>query len=159
MSDEKLRLFNQDQIEHLQLLQKQVLDFCNKLMVSAIEHDKSKWSDIEYDAFVASRDSLRGSKTGQDEDYQKHLKSDAIQHHVNNNPHHAEYWDSRGLLMPVHEIISMFFDWRSRCLAKGGSMNDFWEFNLAKLKTQTHAIPIVEALKGELKALGAKDCQ
>lgn len=149
MDIEKVMKFNKDQIEHLQILQKQVLEFCNKITVSAIEHDTSKWSEKEYQTFVGSRDSLRGSTTGQDEDYQKQFKSEAIQHHVHNNPHHPEYWDSRGLVMPVHEIISMFFDWRSRCIAKGGGMDGFWTYNIAKLKTQSHAVPIVEALKRE----------
>ena len=147
MSNE--RNFQKDQIEHLRLIQKQVLEFTNKILISAIEHDTSKWSDLEYNAFCASRESLRGSKTGQDEDYQKHLKSDAIQYHIKNNPHHAEYWDSIGKKMPVHEVISMFFDWRSRNIAKGGSMKNFWEFNLKKLENQRHAIPIVEALLEE----------
>lgn len=146
---DKARFFQKDQIEHLQIVQKQVLDFCNRILTSAIEHDTSKWSDLEYDAFVQSRESLRASKDGKDEEYQKHLKSNAIQFHVNNNPHHAEYWDYRGKNMPIHEIISMFFDWRARCLAKGGKLRDFWEYNLKKLSNQQHAIPIVEALYRE----------
>lgn len=140
------RNFQKDQIEHLQLVQKQVLEFTNKILTSAIEHDTSKWSDLEYDAFVKSRESLRGSITGQDAEYQKHLNSEAIQFHIKNNPHHAETWDAKGERMPVHEIISMFFDWRSRNIAKGGSMKNFWEFNIKKLENQKHAIPIVESL-------------
>ncbi len=143
------RNFQKDQIEHLQIVQMQVADFCHKITMSAVEHDTSKWSDLEYSAFVASRESLRASKTGQDAEYQKNLNSKAIQFHIKNNPHHAEYWDERNQKMPVHEVISMFFDWRSRCMAKEGSMDDFWEFNLAKLKNQPHAVPIVEALKEE----------
>lgn len=146
---DKIIAFNKDQIEHLQILQKQVLDFTNKILLSAIEHDTSKWSELEYETFVVSRASLRGSADGMDDAYQKNFKSEAIQHHVQNNPHHAEYWDKRGEKMPVYEIISMFFDWRSRCIAKGGSMDGFWAYNIAKLKTQSHAIPIVEALRAE----------
>jgi len=146
---EKIINWNKEQIEHLQILQKQVLEFCSKITMSAIEHDTSKWSDIEYKGFLDSHSSLRSSKTGTDEEYQKHLKGEAIQHHILNNPHHAEYWDARNEKMPVHEIISMFFDWRSRSIQKGGGMDGFWEYNLAKLKNQQHAIPIVEALKKE----------
>lgn len=153
MNIEKVLAFNNDQIDHLQILQKQVLEFANKLIVAAIEHDRSKWSAIEYETFVGARESLRGSKDGKDENYQKDYKSEAIQHHVKNNPHHPEYWDLRGELMPIHEIISMYFDWRSRCIAKGGNMDSFWEYNLAKLKTQAHAIPIVEVLKREYPAV------
>lgn len=150
MSDQ--RNFQKDQIEHLQIVQRQVVKFCDKILMSAVEHDTSKWSDLEYEAFVKSRESLRASKTGKDASYQKHLNSDAIQFHIKNNPHHAEYWDARGEKMPVHEIISMFFDWRSRCLAKGVDMKDFREFNMAKLKNQKHAIAIVEQLEREYPA-------
>lgn len=146
---EKIIAFNKDQVAHIQLVQKQALTFCNQIMLSAIMHDTSKFNDVEYKGFIDSRDSLRGSKDGQDDEYQKHFKTDAIQHHVLNNPHHPEFWDNVGEPMPVHEIISMFFDWRSRCIAKGGSMEDFWPYNIAKLTNQPHAIPIVEALKRE----------
>jgi len=146
---EKIIAFNKDQIQHIQLVQKQVLDFCHKIMSAAIEHDKSKFDELEYKGFIDSRDSLRGSKNGKDEEYQKHFKTEAIQHHILNNSHHPEFWDAIKMPMPVHEIISMFFDWRSRCLAKGASMEDFWPYNIAKLKIQSHAIPIVEALKRE----------
>jgi hypothetical protein len=149
MIDPKIVAFNNDQIEHLQILQKQVLEFTNKILIAAIEHDRSKWSEIEYSTFVDARTSLRGSKDGKDEAYQRDYRSEAIQHHVQNNPHHPEHWDQKGEPMPVHEVISMFFDWRSRCISKGGSMEDFWSYNLAKLTNQPHAVPIVEALKRE----------
>ena len=149
MDIEKAIKWNKEQREHEQIVQGQVLDFCYKIMETGIKHDSSKWKDLEYKAFLDSHDSLRQSKTGTDEEYQKHLKGDAIQHHIKNNPHHAEYWDERKERMPVYEIISMFFDWRSRSIQKGTDMEGFWEYNIAKLKNQPHAIPIVEALKVE----------
>lgn len=146
---DKIIKWNNDQREHERIVQRQVHKFCVKITESAIEHDNSKWSEKEYRAFLDSFDSLKQSKTGTDEEYQKHLKGEAIQHHITENPHHAEYWDKRGKMMPVHEVISMFFDWRSRSLMKGESMDGFWKYNLAKLKNQPHAIAIVEALKSE----------
>jgi hypothetical protein len=146
---DKVIAFNEDQIDHVMLVQKQTLDFCHKIMSTAITHDRSKFSQLEYKAFVQSRDSLRSAKSGHDEDYQKHLMGEGIQHHIHNNPHHAEYWDKRGEKMPVYEVISMFFDWRSRCIAKDNDMESFWAYNLEKLVNQPHAIPIVEALKEE----------
>lgn len=149
MEMEKIIQFNNDQIEHLQILQKQVLAFCNKLFSAAIEHDTSKWSSIEYEEFVRQRTALRGSTDGKDKAYQDGYRTDAIQHHVKNNSHHPEYWDARGERMPLHEIISMFLDWNSRCIQKGGDMEKFWEYNIAKLSNQKHAIAIVEAMKAE----------
>jgi hypothetical protein len=146
---DKITVWNRDQIQHTQLVQKQVLEFTTILLGAVIEHDTSKWSDLEYKAFLDSHNSLRSSTSGTDPEYQKHLKGEAIQHHITTNPHHPEYWDARGELMPLHEIISMFFDWRARSIAKGDGMDGFWQYNLDKLKKQPHAIPVVEALKRE----------
>ena len=143
----ELKKFNRDQIQHVQTFQALLFEWVQRLVISAIEHDTSKWSDKEYDAFVAARDSLRGSKNGQDAEYQKNYQSEAIQHHVKNNPHHPEYWDARNEPMPLHEIIAMFFDWYSRCQQKNTSLDAFWQYNLAKLTNQIHAIPVVESLR------------
>lgn len=146
--------FNRDQVAHVRIFQQQIFEFCATIQRAAHKHDESKWSDEEYDAFIASRDSLRWSKDGKDAEYQKHLNSEAIQHHITTNDHHPEYWDRIGVRMPVWAVISMFFDWRSRCIAKGGNMDGFWEYNLAKLKNQPHAIAIVEQLKRDIEEWG-----
>src|SRR3990167_7566082 len=108
---EKVKKFNQDQRDHEILFNKSIWNLCNSLMTAAIEHDRSKWSNKEYDTFVQSRDSLRGSATGKDEAYQKNLNSEAIQAHICDNSHHPEYWDKRNEVMPLWAIISMYFDW------------------------------------------------
>lgn len=139
--------YNSEQIGHERLVMSQVLQFCNKLLQSALYHDLSKWSDKEYEAFVNSQESLKQSKDGKDEEYQKHLNSEAIQHHIKNNEHHAEYWDNLKETMPLDQAIIMYFDWKSRSLQKGSSMDDFWEYNMEKLKKQPLAKAVVELMK------------
>lgn len=139
--------FNNDQRAHEQIFQRLCLTFAHNLMQLAVDHDTSKWSKEEYSTFVGSRDSLRGSTDGNDAEYERHYRSEAIQNHVKNNPHHPEYWDAIGEAMPLLDVISMFFDWQSRSIQKGGDMADFWEYNLAKLKNQPHAAAIVEAMR------------
>lgn len=141
---------NNDQKTHEIMFQKNILEFCNKILVSAVEHDLSKWSEKEYETFVNARSSLRGSKTGKDKDYQKTFLTEAVQHHVLNNPHHPEYWDRLDKPMPVQYVIEMFFDWYSRCQQKGTPFNDFWDYNLSKLSNQPHAKVIVECLKRDI---------
>ena len=128
-----------------------IFNFCSELTTASFIHDRSKWSEKEMPAFVASRDSLRCSTTGQDEDYQKHFKSEAIQHHVTKNAHHPEYWDAIGKKMPISAIIMMFFDWYSRSLQKGNGLDGFWEYNLKKLEKQSHAIPMVILLREHIE--------
>lgn len=147
--------FNKDQVQHVQILQKLVLQFVNDIMKESIEHDTSKWGDVEYTTFVNSRKDLNNSKNGTDANYQKNLTSEAIQHHYKNNKHHPEYWKDKENSMPVEEIIIMFFDWASRTIAKGGMLVDFWEYNISKLREckQHHAIPIVDGLRDKYESI------
>jgi hypothetical protein len=137
MELKKVVEFNQDQIQ----------TFCNRLIDHANYHDISKFSEIEYQAFVDSRDTLRAATDGTDEDYQRNLKSDAIQHHITRNPHHPEYWDALGKQMPIDEAIIMYCDWKSRSVARGTEMSAFWDYNTAKLANQPLALAVVTALR------------
>jgi hypothetical protein len=141
--------WNQNQKEHEMLVSLGLFMIIQKLFQGMIIHDASKWSTGEYEEFLDAATSLRASVDGKDADYQKHLMSGAIQHHITENEHHPEYWDKRGEPMPVHEIIIMYFDWCSRAAQKGTTLDAFWDFNLSKLKKQAHAIPVVEALRRE----------
>lgn len=139
--------FNKDQIQHQQYIQNLLLDFIEPILRDSIRHDESKWFEEEYEQFIASRNSLRGSKDGKDSEYQKNLNSKAIQHHITENKHHPEYWTSRNLEMPIDQIIIMFFDWASRCVQKGSDMGDFWAFNMDKLEKQPKAKVVCELLR------------
>lgn len=151
MDNQKLLAFNQDQVKHIQMVQRNVLNFCTELMNEVLKHDESKFSEEEYFAFIESRDSLRASKTGTDEDYQKHLKGQSIQHHITENPHHPEYWDKRDLLMPITQAIIMFFDWYSRSKQNGTSMEGFWDHNMNKLKKQDGARMVACCLRKHIE--------
>ena len=144
---DKTIAFNQDQIDHIMRVQENVFKFCSNIIKEGIRHDESKFSKVEYDAFINSRDSLNASRDGKDEEYQKNLNSKSIQHHINENPHHPEYWNTRKKEMPIEQVIIMFFDWYSRCQQKETSMDDFWDYNLAKLETQPKAKAVVSLLK------------
>jgi hypothetical protein len=146
----KMVAFNKDQVRHINLVQQMVSNFAYAVQSAALAHDESKFSDEEYLAFVDSRDSLNASKDGTDEEYQKNVKGASIQAHINNNPHHPEYWDRVGKPMPLKDIIVMFFDWYSRSVQRGTGMDGFWQYNLEKLKNQPHAIPVVEILRREI---------
>lgn len=138
--------FNLQQLTHIQFVQRLVHQFCSNLTMEAIGHDTTKFSNAEYDTFVNSRKSLNESKDGKDENYQKFLNSQGIQHHITQNRHHPEYWDAIGQEMPLDQIIIMFFDWKSRSIQRGTNFADFLPFNLEKLKNQPKARVVVELL-------------
>lgn len=139
--------FNRQQLRHIALVQGMVRQFCDMLAQQAILHDQGKFDEVEYATFIESRESLNSSRDGNDEEYRRHCNSEAIRHHVENNEHHPEYWDKVGEEMPVHEAIIMFFDWLSRSVQRGTNMDDFWEYNVAKLERHPTAKAIVESLK------------
>jgi hypothetical protein len=151
METQKIVEFNLDQYDHVATFQRLIFDYFSAVFRNALTHDRSKLTDKEYLAFVGSRDSLRKSETGADEAYQKHLNSEAIQHHIHSNPHHPEYWDEQGFdTMPVDAAIQMYFDWKSRCIQKGNTMDGFWQYNLNKLSKQPTAKAIVIKLRQDL---------
>lgn len=147
MEIDKVVAFNQQQLEHMALVQEQVFAFCNELLAEAIRHDHSKFCHKEYETFVASRESLNSSKDGMDLAYRTFLNGESIQHHITENRHHPEYWDKRGEKMPPIQAIIMYMDWRSRSIQRGTDFDDFWEFNCSKLKNQPDALALVCCLK------------
>jgi hypothetical protein len=52
--------------------------------------------------------------------------------------------------MPVDAAIQMYFDWKSRCIQKGNTMDGFWQYNLNKLSKQPTAKAIVIKLRQDL---------
>lgn len=151
MEMEKIVAFNKDQAQHIRLVQQFCWDFVKDLMAEVVVHDWSKWESEEYETFVDSRNKLKASQNGKDEEYQKTLAFEAIKHHYKYNSHHPEYWYARGESMPLHEIVIMFFDWLSRSYAKRESMAGFWDYNIEKLEVtnQSHAIAVVKMLRAK----------
>ena len=136
-----------DQVEHCNIYRDLVLNFCTKLMKDANSHDTSKFSDKEYDGFISNQLAFLEAKTGFDSEYQKGLKSEAIQHHILNNKHHPEYWSSRKKVMPLEYVILMFFDWLSRSIQKGDDMDSFWSYNISKLDDQVLPKEVVHLMR------------
>ena len=85
------------------------------------EHDRSKWSEKEYDAYDNYFYGNRSSEVVND--FQR-----AWLHHIHMNPHHWQYWilnnddpDEGEILIdiPDNYIIEMICDWMSFSIAKG----------------------------------------
>ena len=80
------------------------------------QHDASKYSEEEYDAYDAYfYGGNKSHKVMEDFDY-------AWLHHIHNNPHHWQYWvlinddekdGTKALEMPVEYVIEMICDWWS----------------------------------------------
>jgi len=152
MDIEKIIRFNKDQYQHVALFQELIWIFVNKLIQETLRHDESKLSEEEYEGFLNCFESMKQSKDGYDKDYQEGLKTEAIKHHVTENPHHAEYWNKRNKTMPIDCIIAMYFDGMSRSIQKGADFADFVDYNIKKLPPheQTIYMAMLNAFPQEL---------
>ena len=105
------------------------------------EHDKSKYSKDEYDAydeyFYPSEDNSKSKEEIQrDFDY-------AWLNHIHNNPHHWQYWvlreddgDTKVLDMALQEVINMICDWMSFSIKRNSPFEwiNFYNENIEKDK-------------------------
>lgn len=146
MEMKKVIDWNLDQLKHVELVQRLVLQFAMRMLQSTLNHDRSKFDTKEYEGFLGVNATLKKSKDGKDADYQKSLKQECIQHHVKGNPHHPEFWDNLGKEMPFDEAVIMYFDWMSRNIQGGKAFADFLEYNLKKLEKHPTALAVVKTL-------------
>lgn len=120
------------------------------------EHDGSKWSAEEYNAYDKYFYSGNKSfKVVQDFNY-------AWLHHIHNNPHHWQYWvlqhddePEEVLEMPYEYVIEMICDWWSFSFAKGNLEEIFdWydKHKNMKLHPKTRKLveDILQGIKNEL---------
>ena len=93
-------------------------------------HDNSKWSNDEFDAYRRHFHSVSDKeKEDSEEDFKK-----ALNHHYMVNDHHPEYWKNTD--MPNIAIAELICDWEAMGRKFGGNPLEYFEKNKAKLKTK-----------------------
>lgn len=105
------------------LIDNGVFDYIPQTQENIKNHDKSKYSDEEYDAYGEYFYGDKKDVAHKDDIEFKY----AWLHHQHNNPHHWQYWvlkedDSReleALEMPIEYVQEMICDWLSFSLKKG----------------------------------------
>lgn len=125
------------------------------------QHDASKYSCHEYDAYCAYFYGKKTAEVKEQFDY-------AWLHHIHNNPHHWQYWllkedngDLKALEMPYEYIIEMIcdhwaFSWKADNLYE---IFDWYEKNRSKMilhkNTQKNYEDILDKLKKKLDEVSA----
>ena len=97
-----------------------------KLGIQVFNHDKSKYSDEEFDGY---RQWFYPCTT---EVRNKELFDKAWEHHYKNNSHHPEYYldaDGDPLDMEIIDIAEMLLDWEAMSMKFGGSTYDYYMKN------------------------------
>lgn len=93
-------------------------------------HDTSKWSNDEFDAYRRHFHSVSDKeKEDSEEDFKK-----ALNHHYMVNDHHPEYWKNTD--MPNIAIAELICDWEAMGRKFGGNPLEYFEKNKTKLKTK-----------------------
>jgi hypothetical protein len=106
-----------DQLKHIKTVNDVIKIITNKLADRGLVHDKSKFSDIEKEAFDEYVPKLKETTYGSDE-YNKYLEElgVALQHHYENNRHHPEHFKGDISKMNLIDLIEMFCDWKAATL-------------------------------------------
>lgn len=104
------------------MLDNNVFDFIPDAQENVRNHDKSKYSEEEYNAY--------GEYFYGDKKDVPHEEDDAFKkawlHHLHNNPHHWQYWllkeddstELEALEMPIIYVQEMICDWFSFSISK-----------------------------------------
>jgi len=99
-SEDKVKLFKERTTMHIGLVQKYAKKIAvafpelKQVVSQAKNHDKSKMSNPEFDAYVEITWYYKQKSQGIDVEYDSNL-NDATFHHVKHNSHHPEYHDPK----------------------------------------------------------------
>jgi len=99
-------------VQHNQEVQKKMCWLAGELAVRGVEHDRSKFTDAEFNTFVQFAPLLKTTTYG-DDVYRKALKDmkPALDHHYKANRHHPEHFEEGIRGMNLIDLIEMFCDW------------------------------------------------
>lgn len=100
--------------EHIQKVQKHLLDVAKNLIDRAHAHDASKLVSPELETFDAITPRLKDTVYGSEE-YRATLREfkPGIEHHQKNNSHHPEFYNNGIQGMSLMDIIEMLCDWKA----------------------------------------------
>jgi hypothetical protein len=98
--------------KHIKQVEENITKIVKELVSRAVEHDKSKLSGIEKEAFDEYTPKLKSSTYGSPE-YKEMLKAiqPALDHHYSKNSHHPEHWKNGIAGMDIVDIVELLCDW------------------------------------------------
>ena len=88
------------------------------------DHDKSKFSAEEFDAYAAKF--KRSEEDSQNDNEIEENFNKAWVHHYTNNKHHPEYWSSINKSITITAFIEMILDWIAMSYTFKSSLYEWW---------------------------------
>ena len=130
--DKDISQFNEEDFDMFSLedLKKSIIKLINDKSIE--NHDKSKYSDEEFDGYRLYFDPTPYEESlGEDFHIMVTNKFNAAwKHHYENNDHHPHFWinikENRYVDMPLYAIVHMLSDWGSFPINNGGSTVEWW---------------------------------
>jgi hypothetical protein len=113
-------------LQHIKLVANNLMNFCIKMIQRAKVHDESKLGSIEKPYNDEFSQQLY-SHEYMSEEYKQVLAKmqPAVEHHVQNNSHHPEYYANGIAGMDLYDLVEMYCDWKAACLKNPkGNLND-----------------------------------
>ena len=142
-----------DVILHVSEVQENLEIVAGELKQRGFAHDRTKLQELEFDAFVSTRDRFKKSNYGtpEQEALIKEQKS-AIDHHYKNNRHHTGYHKNGIDDMTLVDIIEMICDWRAAARRNPDKkFKDTLEYAYKKYKIDDQLTKIIENTLVDLK--------
>ena len=103
-----------DTLLHISEVKENLETVASELRKRGEAHDRTKLQELEFDAFVSTRDQFKKANYGTKEyDACVSAVKPAVVHHHKNNRHHTDFHENGINDMTLIDIIEMVADWRA----------------------------------------------
>jgi hypothetical protein len=141
-----------DAILHVSEVQENLEIVASILKQKGFAHDRTKFHELEFEAFVSTRDRFKKANYGSPE-YQALVEEikPAVDHHYQNNRHHTGFHENGIDDMNLIDIIEMICDWKAaERRSPDKKLKDTLEYAKNKYKIDTQLFKIIENTLNEL---------
>lgn len=142
-----------DTYEHIGKVRQYITDCVINLLSRADDHDQSKLSGIEKEAFDIATPKLRDTEYGSEE-YKATLREirPAVQEHYKVNSHHPEHYEDGVAGMSLLDLLEMLCDWKAagERHESGGDIRKSIEYNKTRFDITNQLADILENTAKEL---------
>ena len=142
-----------DTILHVSEVKEHLEEFVGELKKRGHAHDRTKFQQLEFDAFVSTREKFKKANYGSKE-YKECTDAikPAVDHHYQNNRHHTGYHKNGINDMTLIDVVEMICDWRAAARrSPDKTFKDTLEYAYKKYGVEPQ---LVKLLNNTFNALG-----
>lgn len=142
----------QETLDHIGLVQRNIVQAITNLHDRAVRHDQSKLVDPEKTLLDALGSQMNQPPYGSPEERQRfHNLAEFRVHHYAHNDHHPEHTEAGFQGMSLMALLEMVCDWKAaNARHTGGTMANSLSFNRARFNMSDELFAILENTVKEL---------